>query len=487
MENREIRVIKKPVELRAAKADDGSITFSGYVFEWNTLSDDLGGFFETIRKGAASKWLANPPHNLFAVLDHAKEVRNVLGDLDTKTLRLFEDDRGLGFAIDAGPTTGAQDAAIVVGRNRVGMSFAFVKGLDAWTANADGTRLRTISEFADLEDISIVVDAAYKSSDVTVAKRSLEEAIEVERRAAQQTEADRKASEKRVAEQKAAEQKAAAAAKQASETRAANTTQPNPSKKETGMSIEMLQRELELKELEFRCYGDCYPSVASSSGPTHGDLAGDANRFTRRAMETKRDSGAPSRALELKAAAAHDMAADAAKAENLPAAEKFHRAAAEMHRAASGDDYAADFDASGTAYRSAAKDPAVERRAAGGHDEDGKFHDGSAKAILSAAAGRMAKAEAGHEAAVEKHTKALEGSNAGLTAKAAEKRTAAAQAHSDAVQAAEEAITAADSAHAAMVTEHRAACTESRAKMGELQVIGNDVPLAAAASSAVVE
>ena len=187
MDNKELRVIKKPLELRAAKGDDGAVSFSGYVFEWGAESDDLGGFRETITKGAASAWLASPTKNLFAILDHSKEVRNVLGDMETGTLKLFEDDRGLGFVIQAGPTTGAQDAAVVVGRNRVGMSFAFICGKQQWETKPDGSRLRTISEFRELDDISIVVDAAYKSSDVTVARRSLEEAIELEKRAATET------------------------------------------------------------------------------------------------------------------------------------------------------------------------------------------------------------------------------------------------------------------------------------------------------------
>ena len=76
------------------------------MLEWDSLSEDLGGFRETVKKGAFAGWLAKPPHNLFAVLDHEKEVRNVLGDLETKTLSLVEDDRGLAFTIDAGPTSG---------------------------------------------------------------------------------------------------------------------------------------------------------------------------------------------------------------------------------------------------------------------------------------------------------------------------------------------------------------------------------------------
>jgi len=180
--DRELRVIAKPVELRAVKGDDGGDVFSGYVFEWDTLSEDLGGWRETVRRGAASKCLASPSRNLFAVLDHDKEVAKVLGDTASGTLSVFEDDRGLGFVIHAGPTTAAKDAAIVAQRNRIGVSFAFVCGKQNWSTQEDGTRLREILEFRELIDLALVVDAAYKSSDVTVARRSLAAHLEQEQR-----------------------------------------------------------------------------------------------------------------------------------------------------------------------------------------------------------------------------------------------------------------------------------------------------------------
>ena len=49
MSEREIRVLRKPAELRATKGNDGGDVFSGYVFKWDQESDDLGGFTEVIR------------------------------------------------------------------------------------------------------------------------------------------------------------------------------------------------------------------------------------------------------------------------------------------------------------------------------------------------------------------------------------------------------------------------------------------------------
>jgi hypothetical protein len=246
--------------------------------------------------------------------------------METGTLKLMEDDRGLGFVIHAGPTTAAKDAAVVVGRNRVGMSFAFICGRQDWTTLPDGSRLRTISEFKDLDDISIVVDAAYKSSDVTVAKRSLEEALAIEKRTAAEAATQKVETEKRAA---------ADAAAQTKKQREIEDMEKRP-------SVDYLKRQLDLADLEARCYGN-YPERRDEEQPKHGPDAAEAHRATRETLRAKENSGLPSRALELKAAAAHQKAAESAKTEGKTAAADFHTKAAAMHDAAASDQYAANF------------------------------------------------------------------------------------------------------------------------------------------------
>ena len=180
MERKERRLFTKPVELRAVAGDDGGQVFSGYVFEWNSLSQDMGGFVERVQRGATLSAVTGKK-NIFATLDHQLRVEKILGDRDTKTLRLFEDDRGFGFEISAGPTTAARDAAIVAGRNAIGVSLAFVCGQDRWTLEND-QRVRDIVAYEEIEEISLVVDPAYRSSDVTVARRSLQAIEEQEKK-----------------------------------------------------------------------------------------------------------------------------------------------------------------------------------------------------------------------------------------------------------------------------------------------------------------
>ena len=708
IDNLETRVIRRPLELRAAKGDDGGDVFTGYVFAWDTESDDLGGFREIIKRGSCTAAIAHPK-NIFAILDHEKKVQNVLGDRDSGTLKLFEDDRGLGFTINAGPTQAAKDAAVVARRNNIGVSFAFICGQQQWTTKPDGTRLRTISEFKELDDLSLVVDAAYKSSDVTVAKRSLEEAIaagslpRVETRqndnhdaqtgqfasgdsageasgkakaasehAAkvrdnpdstpdQRAESHREAYKAHKAAQKEHEAKtdkdlvkqwhegkasvtdpkveealkhqaAANSHKHAAkehkalavhwegvagkrtawpddgdeiETRAAIPfkstpandadtwdgaaaekrvrawatsgegdkakvdftkyrhafayetgdgtklgdfhllyhdvkgdklvlvwrgvtaamaavngsrggvkwekpadrqavydvlakaykafkqdppelrAQPQSQKETRTVDVELLKRDFELRTLEMRMGG--YPDVLGpvSDGDPPPQYPRDsylAHAATRDAMRAKSQTGAPSRALELAAADCHDQAARSAASEGKPASAKFHQAAAEMHRAASGDDYAGEF-AGGMPYygpdcRMAADRSDVETRANPHHDADGQFHDGSPKSILQAAAGRMQKAETRNADAVNAWKEAHDsfGDEHEFTVEAAEKRAAASKSHLESIQAAEAAIPEADAAHAKMVAEHRAACTESRSKQSALEVIGSGAP-----------
>jgi uncharacterized protein len=418
VENKELRVIRKPLELRVAKGDDGGDVFSGYVFAWDAESDDLGGFVEVIRRGAAKKVIESG-RNVRALLNHQMHVEKTLGDTAKGRLRLWEDAKGLAFEVRAIGTTSAKDAALVVDGSESGMSFAFIKGQDRWSTLPDGRRLRELLEFSSLEEISIVVDAAYKSSDVTVAKRSLEEHVQTEQRNA-----------------------AAAPARQ----------QEVPPAAPVGPSIEYLRRLMNLDELETRWGCGDSPAIASQRPePTHFLYADAAHDATGRAMDTKQRTNAPSRALELRAAEAHRRAGLTALEEEKPAAAEYHDAMARAHEAAAQDEYAAQYSSDGPFWRNP-----EESRANPHHDEDGLFHDGSPQNLLSAARGRLQKAQQRHAAAC------------GAQDVSAEYRSECRQGHADAVAAAEQAIPAADSAHAAMLAEHRAAIDASRQEHNRL-------------------
>ena len=374
MNQKEIRVIRRPLELRAVKGDDGGNVFTGYVFKWGEPSDDLGGFVETVRRGAAAKFLAAPPHNLFAVLDHNKDVAEALGDLESGTLKLEEDEVGMRFEIHAGPTTAAKDAAIVVNRNRVGMSFAFVRGADRWSTLPDGTKLRELLEFADLDNVSIVVDPAYKSSDVTVAKRGLQEAIDAETR----RESERIETEKRQA---------------ADAKRLAEETEQRKHKEIARWKRRTNDRASTICSAAWTWSGWSTVTAASAL-PRH--------RKTPRTMRPicGRPIGRPSGRWRPSDRPAHPRGRwnwprrrPTSGRPPVPRPRKSRPRPSSTRRrprctnAASSDEYAADFT-SGMNYRS------LERRDNAHHDEDGKFHDGSPESILAASRGKLTKAEA---------------------------------------------------------------------------------------------
>ena len=149
-----------------AKTRAPGFAFSGYAVRWGAVSEDLGGFREKIARGAFARAIGSG-RNIVAILDHEKLVRNVLGSTATGTLILHEDDVGLGFVIHSADTQAATDAAKVIRANNIGVSFAFICQRQQVSAMADGKRLREVLE-ADLDEISLVVDPAYKSSDVSV-------------------------------------------------------------------------------------------------------------------------------------------------------------------------------------------------------------------------------------------------------------------------------------------------------------------------------
>jgi HK97 family phage prohead protease len=551
-DQKEIRVIRKPLELRAVKGDDGGDVFEGYVFAWDTESDDLGGFTEVIRKGACGAALKQPK-NLFAILDHDKAVQKVLGDRDGGTLDLFEDDRGFGFRIKAPQTTAARDAAAVANHSKIGVSFAFRCGKQNWTTRPDGSRLREITEFAEFDDISLVVDAAYKSSDVTVAKRSLEEAIAAEERAHEkeleyrgalpykagptddQATWDGDAAEGRVRKWAttgsgddakvdyakyqqafayktgdgtkledfhlqhhdvkdgklvvvwggvAAAMKAVCGARGGVKWEKESDREPtyNHLKKhykqfdkeapelrslkeieameaaEKRPAVDYLRRTLDLIELEYRLGANCV-AVRGEDAPDHAADRREAHWATERALEAKRSTGAPSRALELQAAAANKKAAGSATAEGKDAAAEFHKAAAKMHDAAASDEYAEDFQ-TGMNYRS------LETRSNDRHDEDGKFHDGSPESILNASRGKLSKAEARHAAAAKAYREAvLAGQDNPDNIDTAKQAWCEARgAHQDAITAADAAVADVTALHEQRMKEHRDMILDHKAK-----------------------
>jgi HK97 family phage prohead protease len=146
----------------------------GYAVIFNSLSDDLGGFFERINSDAIDEsTILNS--DVFAVLNHDRShgifARSKNGQ---GTLQLTIDDRGLRYEFELADTPIACELKSYLQRGEIdSSSFAFTVESDEWDKIGNNIYNRTIKKVGLLFDISPVFQPAYR--DTTVALRALEE------------------------------------------------------------------------------------------------------------------------------------------------------------------------------------------------------------------------------------------------------------------------------------------------------------------------
>ena len=164
---------------RSSEVSSSGRTVSGYAIVFDSLSQDLGGFREIIRKGAVTPELlqksdifANWEHNNSYVLGR---TRNGKGNI-----QLNIDDHGLFFEFELPETVKGDEVLSYITRGELDeCSFCF--GLDLndptcerWTTNPDGSQFREILKIAGLYDISLCFNGAYPATECSA--RDLEHA-----------------------------------------------------------------------------------------------------------------------------------------------------------------------------------------------------------------------------------------------------------------------------------------------------------------------
>lgn len=168
----ERRYTRGSMEFRASadtKSSPG--TMVGYALKFNTLSQNLGGFVETIAPGAVDKSLAD---GLDVLARYNHEDNMLLGRTSSGTLRLSVDETGLMYEVDLPNTTVGRDIAELAARGDVYQSsFAFMTIDDEWGYTDQGFPLRTLNSVR-LVDVAPVNTPAYL--DTSSAMRSLAEA-----------------------------------------------------------------------------------------------------------------------------------------------------------------------------------------------------------------------------------------------------------------------------------------------------------------------
>jgi HK97 family phage prohead protease len=158
-------------EMRAANTDNNQKVISGYALEFNTLSDDLGGFRETLSPNC----LANADlSDVRCLFNHDPNM--ILGRTG-KNLELTVDQKGLQFTCTL-PNRGyaddlyqnIQDGLI----NQCSFGFVVADGGEAWSEDGNGDYIRTVTNIAEIFDVSPVSIPAYRQTSVEVAQRSLD-------------------------------------------------------------------------------------------------------------------------------------------------------------------------------------------------------------------------------------------------------------------------------------------------------------------------
>lgn len=154
------------------KTGKKKVTIRGYAALFNTPSQDLGGFVESILPGAFDDVMKRGT-DVVALYNH--EPMYLLGRESAGTLRLSVDERGLRYEIDAPESRADVVEAIERGEVR-GSSFAFrCKGDgEKWSRTQDGRQLREIRAVDGLFDVGPVLKPAYTATEAFVSRRALE-------------------------------------------------------------------------------------------------------------------------------------------------------------------------------------------------------------------------------------------------------------------------------------------------------------------------
>jgi len=154
------------VEIRTGHGGEPMIV--GHAAVFNSESVDLGGWKEIIEPGAFTKTLREKD-DVRALINHDPSL--LLGRSSAKTLRLKEDEKGLGTEIDVPDTQAGRDVVTSLERGDLdGMSFGFFVTDQEWkTINEENFR---IIQSVKLFDVSVVAFPAFEETDAHV--RSLE-------------------------------------------------------------------------------------------------------------------------------------------------------------------------------------------------------------------------------------------------------------------------------------------------------------------------
>lgn len=181
---REIRSMPCEFEVRElGESEKKEIHIQGYALTFETLSENLGGFRETISRGALDDCDMSD-----VVLDYNHKFDAILARNNKSSgpgsLVLSIDERGLFF--DAIPTDTSYSRDLLENmRNGIVNKCSFVFSLDwndpdaqkwDWDDGKRGYDFRTINKIKSISDVSIVIFPAYEDTETSTYSRAKKEA-----------------------------------------------------------------------------------------------------------------------------------------------------------------------------------------------------------------------------------------------------------------------------------------------------------------------
>jgi HK97 family phage prohead protease len=144
--------------LLSTQSDGG--TLRGLIAT-NVISQNLGGFCETISNGAFDQTLRDNS-DVICCVNH--DPSQLLGRTSSKTLKLQKTNNGLVYTCILPNTSLGNDVRELLSRGDLSKSsFAFVCKDDTWDQGKDGIPLRTVRSL-QLNDCSVVTTPAYLQS-----------------------------------------------------------------------------------------------------------------------------------------------------------------------------------------------------------------------------------------------------------------------------------------------------------------------------------
>jgi len=152
-------------EIRLAGDAGKPGVIAGHALVYDQVSEELGYFHEVIRPGAVTESLRTA--DVRCLFNH--DANLILGRTKSKTLRLFDEARGLRYECDLPETRCALDLAASIGRGDVDQcSFGFRTMEDRWTYyDGDKPPLRELLKI-EIYDVSPVTFPVYTGTDVGV-------------------------------------------------------------------------------------------------------------------------------------------------------------------------------------------------------------------------------------------------------------------------------------------------------------------------------